>query len=246
MWKPFGRCAQLVRRALSIASEIFHAYVLPAVAFACLLFIAFVIVRSELAKAPVVSGPPQEANGEAPRTTHDRPGEAQMLEALKARVRARGAHGPAAGRERGSDDAGRIIQDLLKKDPHTITVDDRRRVAEIASGKPGIDLDVTFEDGSAAIGPNAIPKLITLGRVLAGPELKEATFLIAGHADGSDSYNQWLSERRADAVKNFLVERFKVSPGQLLAVGFGRSQLKNAKNPRAAENRRVQIVNIGQ
>jgi hypothetical protein len=71
--------------------------------------------------------------------------------------------------------------------------------------------------------------------------------LIARRTDGagSDSYNQSLSERRAEAVKVFLAQQFKLSRDQLLALGFGRSQLKNAADPLAAENRRVQIVNTG-
>jgi hypothetical protein len=57
---------------------------------------------------------------------------------------------------------------------------------------------------------------------------------------------QSLSERRAEAVKLFLAQQFKLSPDNMLALGFGRSQLKNAAEPLAAENRRVQIVNTGE
>jgi outer membrane protein OmpA-like peptidoglycan-associated protein len=177
----------------------------------------------------------------------DQPTEAQILDALKTRGPARGVQEPADARERGSDER-RFIDALLKKKPRTITIDDRRRVAEIASQKPSIDLEVTFEFNSAAIGAKAVPTLVTLGRALGNPDLKGATFLIGGHTDaaGSDSYNQLLSERRAEAVKAFLTEQFKLSPDQMLAVGFGRSELKNAADPVAAENRRVQIVNIEQ
>jgi outer membrane protein OmpA-like peptidoglycan-associated protein len=177
----------------------------------------------------------------------DRPTEAQILDALKARAPARGAHEPAGEGKRGADER-QFIDALLKKKPRTITVDDRRRVAEIASQKPSIDLEVTFEFNSALVGPNAVPTLVMLGRALGNPALKGATFLIGGHTDaaGDDSYNQSLSERRAEAVKIFLAEQFKLSPNQLLAIGFGRSELKNSANPLAAENRRVQIVNIEQ
>ena len=80
------------------------------------------------------------------------------------------------------------------------------------------------------------------------PKLAGDTFLIAGHTDaaGTDSYNQSLSERRAEAVKIFLAQQFKLSSDQLVAIGFGKSQLKNTGNPLAAENRRVQIVNTEQ
>jgi hypothetical protein len=53
----------------------------------------------------------------------DQPTETQILDALKARGPARGAHEPAGGRERGSDER-QFIEALLKKKPRTITVDD--------------------------------------------------------------------------------------------------------------------------
>jgi outer membrane protein OmpA-like peptidoglycan-associated protein len=177
----------------------------------------------------------------------DQPSEAQMLEALKARGPARGTHEPAGDRERGSDER-QFLEALRKKNPRTMTIDDRRRVAEIARQKPSIDLEVTFEYNSTTISPKAAPLLATLGRALGSPELRGATFIIAGHTDaaGSDTYNQSLSERRAEAVKIYLAQHFKLSPDQLLAIGFGRSQLKNAADPLAAENRRVQIANTAQ
>ena len=70
--------------------------------------------------------------------------------------------------------------------------------------------------------------------------------MLSGHTDakGSDDYNQKLSERRAEAVKKYLVEKLKLSPDNLTTAGYGRRDLKNKDNPFAAENRRVQIVNL--
>jgi outer membrane protein OmpA-like peptidoglycan-associated protein len=176
----------------------------------------------------------------------DQPTDAQILDALKGRGPARGAHEPAAHREQ--DAAEReFLEALRKKNPRSITVEDRKRVAEIASQKPSIDLEVTFEYNSAAIGPKAVPVLVALGKALSNPDLRGATFLINGHTDGagSDGYNLALSERRAEAVKVYLTQHFNLPQEQLFAVGFGRTQLKNAADPLAAENRRVQIVNAG-
>ena len=50
-------------------------------------------------------------------------------------------------------------------------------------------------------------------------------------------------ERRADAVKQFLTERYGIEVGNLVTVGYGLKQLKDPANPFAAENRRVQVVN---
>ena len=107
-----------------------------------------------------------------------------------------------------------FLHALRKKTPRTITVEERRQVAEIASRKPSIDLEIPFEYNSAIIGPQAVAPLLTIGRALGNPEFSGVTFLIAGHTDakGNDSYNQDLSERRAAAVKHYLVEHFKLSP----------------------------------
>ena len=46
-------------------------------------------------------------------------------------------------------------------------------------------------------------------------------------------------------MRKFLAERFAVPTDQLIAVGYGKEQLKNAIDPAAEENRRVQVVNLG-
>jgi flagellar motor protein MotB len=74
--------------------------------------------------------------------------------------------------------------------------------------------------------------------------LNGAALLVVGHIDasGSDAYNQRLSERRAEAVKHFLVARFKLPEDAVTAVGRGKTQPENTADPFAGENRRAQIV----
>ncbi len=183
--------------------------------------------------------------GGGPAPAQGQPTEEQVLERLKGRGPARNLHNSPAERERAAQER-RFIEALLRKKPRTITVEERRRVAELVSDKPSIDLEVTFDYDSAVVGPQAVPPLVTLGRALADADLKGATFLIAGHTDakGSDSYNQALSERRAEAVKGFLVDQFKLPPDHLLAIGHGKEQPKDKADPFAAANRRVQVVNM--
>ncbi len=57
------------------------------------------------------------------------------------------------------------------------------------------------------------------------------------------TFNQDLSERRADSIKRYLVDHYNIPAQSLVTVGYGKSKLKNAKNPSAAENRRAQVVN---
>jgi outer membrane protein OmpA-like peptidoglycan-associated protein len=107
-----------------------------------------------------------------------------------------------------------------------------------------IDVEIRFGRGSAMLGAAAVSQLQALGADLGKPELHGAALLVAGHADasGSDAYNQRLSERRADAVKRFLVTRFKVPDDTVIAVGHGKAQPKNTADPYAAENRRAQVA----
>lgn len=85
-----------------------------------------------------------------------------------------------------------------------------------------------------------------LGAALSDEKLKGSVFLVAGHTDakGSDAYNLSLSDQRAKSVAEFLIENFHIDPKQLVAIGFGEEKLKNRENPLAAENRRVQVVNM--
>jgi outer membrane protein OmpA-like peptidoglycan-associated protein len=84
-----------------------------------------------------------------------------------------------------------------------------------------------------------------LGEALSDPQLKGSTFVVAGHTDGvgSDGFNQDLSERRADTIKQYLVEKYHIPASDLVTVGYGKTRLKDTANPADAVNRRVQVVN---
>jgi outer membrane protein OmpA-like peptidoglycan-associated protein len=111
---------------------------------------------------------------------------------------------------------------------------------------PSVDLEVNFELASTAITPQAAADLTPLGRALADPRLASDTFLIAGHSDaqGPANYNLRLSQKRAESVRQFLISKFGIRPERLVARGFGEERLKNPRQPFAAENRRVQVVNM--
>jgi outer membrane protein OmpA-like peptidoglycan-associated protein len=76
--------------------------------------------------------------------------------------------------------------------------------------------------------------------------LKGSTFIVAGHTDaaGGESYNQDLSERRADAIKHYLMQNYGIASADLVTVGYGKSKLKDPNQPLAEVNRRVQVVNM--
>ena len=130
----------------------------------------------------------------------------------------------------------------------SLSLEDRTQMAEIASKRPKVNLDITFEYDSATLTPKAEPQLDNLGRALTGPDLSGAVIMLGGHTDakGGEAYNQQLSEKRAETVKRYLVARYKIAPDTLITAGYGKKDMKNAADPFAAENRRVEIVNMAQ
>ena len=92
----------------------------------------------------------------------------------------------------------------------------------------------------------SLPSVQALGRALSNPDLRGSTFIVAGHTDaaGGESYNQDLSERRADSIKKYLIDKYGIAGTDLVTVGYGKSKLKDPANPMAEANRRVQVVNM--
>jgi outer membrane protein OmpA-like peptidoglycan-associated protein len=141
----------------------------------------------------------------------------------------------------------RQFLDSVKNRPtRSLTLDEREHIATIAKERPSVDVEVNFDYNSARIGSAALPSVTALGKALTNSELLGGTFVLAGHTDakGSVPSNQDLSERRADAIKRYLVDHFHIPASTLVTVGYGKTKLKNESEPFAAENRRVQIVNM--
>jgi OOP family OmpA-OmpF porin len=109
-----------------------------------------------------------------------------------------------------------------------------------------VELEVFFEYDSDRITPRAEAQLHALGEALASRGLRDYRYLIAGHTDavGADAYNVDLSQRRAHAVSNYLTNTFPIDPQRLMVVGFGFRRLKRPRAPRAAVNRRVEVLLI--
>ncbi|MDL2122492.1 MAG: OmpA family protein [Deltaproteobacteria bacterium] len=100
--------------------------------------------------------------------------------------------------------------------------------------------EVMFDFDSATLKPGAHAEIGRVANVL--NRYPQTTIRVEGHTDsrGSESYNQDLSERRAQAVKSALVQR-GVDSRRIQIVGFGESQPISSNE---AMNRRVNIVII--
>jgi outer membrane protein OmpA-like peptidoglycan-associated protein len=109
--------------------------------------------------------------------------------------------------------------------------------------KKTIDMELLFPFASAAISPKVKSQLGALGEFLQTAQLGAGEFLIEGHTDGvgAAEANKLLSERRAQAVKSFLVTEYKVSPRVISTSGVGAANLKDAANPGSDSNRRVEF-----
>ena len=141
---------------------------------------------------------------------------------------------------------GRFVQTIRGRATRSLSNTEREEIATIVKDKPKIDLEINFDYNSADISARSLSSVQALGKALTNPDLKGSTFVVAGHTDaaGGESYNQDLSERRADAIKRYLVDKYGIAGSDLVTVGYGKSKLKDAANPMADANRRVQVVNM--
>ena len=130
------------------------------------------------------------------------------------------------------------IEKALKK-PKTRGIGVRRNAA--------VDLNIPFEINSSALRPDASAQLEQLEQALRKESLADSRFQLAGHTDasGTAEYNRQLSRDRAETVKRFLVER-GMDPERLEVVGSGADELLFPDDPLHADNRRVEIKNLGE
>jgi outer membrane protein OmpA-like peptidoglycan-associated protein len=139
-----------------------------------------------------------------------------------------------------------FVQTLRNRTTRSLSLDEREEIATIAKDKPNIDLEINFDYNSADISAKSLPTAQALGRALTNPDLKGSTFVVAGYTDaaGGEAYNQDLSERRADAIKRYLTDKFSIPGPDLVTVGYGKTKLKDPADPLSGVNRRVQVVNM--
>ncbi len=126
--------------------------------------------------------------------------------------------------------------DELQANQATTRIDDNRGLVITLS-------DVLFAFDSAHVSNEygaMVQRVVTFLQ-----DNPDYTLTVEGHTDntGTDSYNQALSERRADSVRQALVQ-YGADPGRVFAVGFGESRpvASNSTHEGRAQNRRVEIV----
>jgi OOP family OmpA-OmpF porin len=113
---------------------------------------------------------------------------------------------------------------------------------------PSVALDIKFALDSAVLTDQAKDTISRLGAAMQSDQLGSYRFRVEGHTDasGQPDHNLTLSQRRAAAVRDYLVSEFHVASNRLDIVGRGENDPIDPSNPKSAANRRVKIVNLGQ
>lgn len=105
-----------------------------------------------------------------------------------------------------------------------------------------VELDVKFDFDKSVVKEESYSDIKSLADFM--KQYPQTTTTVEGHTDsvGPDAYNQKLSERRAKAVRNVLVDEYGVEGGRVDSVGYGETRpvADNATAEGRAINRRVE------
>jgi outer membrane protein OmpA-like peptidoglycan-associated protein len=111
---------------------------------------------------------------------------------------------------------------------------------------PSFNVDIQFDTDTPIVRPDSYQKLGQVADTLVNSALLNYTFLIVGHIEstGRRENNVLLSQRRADAVRDILINTFKISSKRLQSVGLGEEQLLDPAHPNAPVNNQTQIMTV--
>jgi len=193
-------------------------------------FLAIAVLLAELI------GLPQPATAKEPMIGNDLT-VSQMVQQLKPNGEVKVRDGISV------DDSRTVIPNKGPRPPEPPVAYKQPALAE----PPSLNIQVNFEFNSAELKPESKELLDRVGQALQSNELTGYRFQIAGHTDavGSSAYNKSLSQRRAAAVRDYLVKNFGVKDFRLESVGYGKERLLDPDHPTSPINRRVQLVNLG-
>ena len=133
------------------------------------------------------------------------------------------------------------------KDPSRASRMNRAPLVGDLEKRSQLTIAIQFDLNSARINPASFQAVGLMADSLYHPYLQGYRFLVVGHTDGKGNreHNLKLSQQRADAIREALINPFGISPSRIEAVGLGEEQLLKPADPEAAENRRVQLINVG-
>ena len=123
----------------------------------------------------------------------------------------------------------------------------RPQMAPELNKLPQFVTEVLFDEDAAVVRPDSYRTLGRIADALTDPSMLGYRFLIVGHtaSAGRRDFNLTLSQRRADVIRDVLINTFKVSAKRLVALGLGEEQLVDRTRPGAPANSRFQVITVG-
>ena len=122
----------------------------------------------------------------------------------------------------------------------------RPAIAPDLNKLPTFNVDITFDVDTPIVQPESYQAVGRIADAMVYSSLLPYTFLIVGHieASGRRENNAILSQRRADAIREILVNTFKISAKRIQSVGLGEEQLLDSARPNAPVNNQIQIMTL--
>jgi outer membrane protein OmpA-like peptidoglycan-associated protein len=111
---------------------------------------------------------------------------------------------------------------------------------------PAFNVDIVFDVDTPIVQPESYQTVGRIADALVHSSLLPYNFVVVGHieANGKREANAILSQRRADAIREILVNTFKISAKRIQSVGLGEEQLLDYARPTAPANNQIQIMTL--
>jgi OmpA-OmpF porin, OOP family len=111
---------------------------------------------------------------------------------------------------------------------------------------PSFTVGIDFDSDTPVVRPSSYEAVGRIADALVQANLLPYSFLIVGHTDsnGRREANVMLSQRRADAIRDALINTFKISSKRLQSLGLGEEQFIDQAHPTSPANLQIQIVTI--
>jgi OmpA-OmpF porin, OOP family len=122
----------------------------------------------------------------------------------------------------------------------------RPLIAPALTSLPTFNVDIQFDPDTPVVRPESYETVGRIADALVQASMLPYGFLIVGHIEtnGRRENNVTLSQRRADSIRDILVNTFKISSKRLQTVGLGEEQLLDPARPTAPVNQQIQIMTV--
>lgn len=130
----------------------------------------------------------------------------------------------------------------IKNDPGPVN---RPLIAPDLAKLPAFNAQIQFDADTPIIQPESYQTVGRIADAMVHASLLPYTFLIVGHVESNQKTreaNAILSQRRADAIRDVLVNTFKISTKRLQPIGLGEEQFLDRARPTSAINGQLQIM----